>query len=310
MKKQFPLAVIAINNKLLSRIYFIITVCCCHINIATAQGCTVDAGNDLTVRSGDPTTLTPTVTGTAPFTFVWSPAGSLSDPSLQFPTATPSTTTDYTLMVTDAAGCIGTDVVQVQVNALPNVTLTLPVNDVCEGQSITTLSGGSPAGGNYSGVAVSGTNFDATVAGVGTYTIRYIFIDGNGCVDFDTDIITVHPLPPVLLSVTVSTTTPTCNGMADGTATAIGTGGTAPYTYLWSNGATSSSISGLSAGTFSVTITDAINCNANVMTTIEESITECVPIPTMGQWGLISLSLLLLIFGVQTIKQHESVLVC
>lgn len=58
------------------------------------------------------------------------------------------------------------------------------------------------------------------------------------------------------VSVTVTGTNVACFGGNNGTATAIGSGGWAPYTYLWSNGATSATITGLTAGTYSVTATD------------------------------------------------------
>lgn len=58
------------------------------------------------------------------------------------------------------------------------------------------------------------------------------------------------------VSVTVSSTNVTCFGLNNGTATAVGSGGWAPYTYLWSNGATSATITGLAPGSYSVTATD------------------------------------------------------
>ncbi len=58
------------------------------------------------------------------------------------------------------------------------------------------------------------------------------------------------------VSVTVTKTDITCAGAHNGTATAVGSGGWAPYTYLWSNGATTATITGLGPGTYSVTATD------------------------------------------------------
>jgi hypothetical protein len=58
------------------------------------------------------------------------------------------------------------------------------------------------------------------------------------------------------VTVTVTGTNIGCNGGNTGTATAIASGGWAPYTYLWSNGATTQTITGLSVGTYSVTVTD------------------------------------------------------
>jgi hypothetical protein len=59
--------------------------------------------------------------------------------------------------------------------------------------------------------------------------------------------------------VTVTSTNPTCNGGINGTASATPTGGTAPYTYLWSNNATTAAVTGLVAGSYAVTVTDALS---------------------------------------------------
>ena len=53
-----------------------------------------------------------------------------------------------------------------------------------------------------------------------------------------------------------------CFGACDGAVNASAANGTAPYSYSWSNGATTQAISGLCAGTYSVTVTDATGCNA------------------------------------------------
>lgn len=57
--------------------------------------------------------------------------------------------------------------------------------------------------------------------------------------------------------VTVTAVAPTCSGGSNGTAAATPTGGVAPYTYKWSNNATTPSVSGLVAGNYAVTVTDA-----------------------------------------------------
>ena len=62
-----------------------------------------------------------------------------------------------------------------------------------------------------------------------------------------------------------------CNGGSDGSASASATGGSGADTYLWDNGATTASISGLAAGTYCCTITDsAYGCTAYVCVTITE----------------------------------------
>jgi carbohydrate binding protein with CBM6 domain/type IX secretion system substrate protein/SprB-like repeat protein len=60
------------------------------------------------------------------------------------------------------------------------------------------------------------------------------------------------------LSLTASATDASCNGGSDGTATTSVGGGYAPYSYLWSNGATGKDVNGLAAGSFTVTVTDEI----------------------------------------------------
>ena len=97
----------------------------------------------------------------------------------------------------------------------------------------------------------------ASITGVtaGTYSITVT--DNNGCTDSSSTTITE---PAVLIAASVVDSNVTCNSFADGGATASATGGSMPYTYLWSNSATTASITGVTAGTYTVTITDANAC--------------------------------------------------
>ena len=73
------------------------------------------------------------------------------------------------------------------------------------------------------------------------------------------------------LTVNLSSTNVLCNGQCNGTATATTSGGTVPYTYLWSTtGQTTSAVSGLCPGTYSVTVTDALGFTAMATDTITE----------------------------------------
>jgi hypothetical protein len=65
------------------------------------------------------------------------------------------------------------------------------------------------------------------------------------------------------LDVTVSATGETCAGLCNGTVEAMVTGGATPYSYLWSGGETSSSLSGLCAANYSVTVTDELGCEVS-----------------------------------------------
>ena len=68
-------------------------------------------------------------------------------------------------------------------------------------------------------------------------------------------------------------------GSSYGTATVLASGGTGTYTYLWSNAATTASITGLTAATYTVTVTDANGCKKTCSSVVGEP--ACTP-PTVG----------------------------
>ena len=94
------------------------------------------------------------------------------------------------------------------------------------------------------------------------YTIQ---VNSNGCMESTNVTVTVNDL-----AVSCAKTDVTTNGGTDGTASTSATGGTAPHTYLWSNGETSANITGLTAGDYTVTVTDLSGCTANCMVTITQ----------------------------------------
>jgi gliding motility-associated-like protein len=90
--------------------------------------------------------------------------------------------------------------------------------------------------------------------------------DANGCTG-TTSIVIPEPTP---VSVTAVSTNVICIGGSDGTGTALGAGGTSPYTFQWSNGTQSAFVNNLSAGTHNVTVTDANGCTATTSITVTE----------------------------------------
>jgi hypothetical protein len=86
----------------------------------------------------------------------------------------------FTVTFTDGNGCEATSApLTVTVDALPTVSLS-SLGSTCENYAPFSLSGGSPAGGDYTGSGVSANNFDPSV-GAGVYSITYTYTDGNGC---------------------------------------------------------------------------------------------------------------------------------
>lgn len=93
---------------------------------------------------------------------------------------TPATTTAYTVYGLDANGCTDTDTLTIIVNN-PTATLSLQLDTACTTGGSITLGGESPAGGTWSGTAVTGNSFDPVAAGVGMHAITYTYTDPNGC---------------------------------------------------------------------------------------------------------------------------------
>lgn len=136
---------------------------------------TVNLGADV-VQCGGSVTLN---AGNAGATYAWS-----NNATTQTINVTTSAT--YTVTVTNSSGCTGTDAVTVTINALPQVTFSLPADTFCTTDGNVTLTGGLPTGGTYSGNGVSNGVFSPST-GAGSYVITYSYTDGNGCSNTATD---------------------------------------------------------------------------------------------------------------------------
>jgi hypothetical protein len=171
----------------------------------------------------------------------------------------------YTVTVASnsGAGCSKTFTVTLTANPAIIANAT-PVNVLCNGASTgsvnLTVSGGTPGytytwtrtGGGYSATT---QNINGLPAGIYNVTVT----DSKGCTQTASATVT----QPDAITVTPSITNLTCNGQSTGSITLVPdlvTGGLPPYTYLWSNGSASPTISNLAAGSYSVTVTDANGC--------------------------------------------------
>ena len=144
---------------------------------------------------------------------------------------------------------------------------------VCASETSATLGGASPSGGVYSGTGVTDNGngldftFDATATGAGMTTITYTLDDQSVNVQLE---VTASPGASVAVVSNYNGQDISCAGASDGEVSVGVMGGTLPYTYLWSNGATSEIVSGLSAGTYSVTVTDGNACVGTSSITVTE----------------------------------------
>jgi len=209
---------------------------------------------EITHMDGHNGTATATASGgTQGYTYLWSTGATTT-------TITGLAAKTYTVTATDSHGCTGSN----------NITINQP-------NCLFFLSE------NYTNVSCYGGNNGVIIVGIHQCTgiVTYIWNDGattkirnglsagtysvtatdeNGCVAYNTIVI---QQPSSAVSVSMSKTDVTSNGGSNGTATATASGGTPGYTYLWSNGGTTSTISNLTAATYTVTVTDSHGCAAS-----------------------------------------------
>jgi hypothetical protein len=191
-------------------------------------------------------------------TFLWNTGASL-------PSITVGITGQYDVTVTNSYGCQSADTVQV--NVAPSISLSAAgTNVTCNGLgngAVTLTVGGGTPGFTY--LWNNGTTTQ-NLSNVGPGTYNVTVTDALGCTANASTAIT----QPAALTQSISGTNVTCNGAADGTATFTVGGGSPGYTYLWSNGATTSAITNLGPGTYTVTATDANGCTVSNSRTITE----------------------------------------
>ncbi len=197
--------------------------------------------------------------GTSGYTYLWSNGSSDQNPNGLAKGI-------YSVTVTDSKGC--TTTANATVSEPSSLSITNTIADVkCYGGSsgsvTINISGGvGPYSYDWSDLAGTTDPKDRSSLAAGDYSL--VVTDNHGCVKSAT--VTVGSASP--LSVVVNTTDRTCL-IANGSAFAQVSGGTGPYTYLWSSGgATTNSITGLDVGSYTVTVTDANLCVASDTKTI------------------------------------------
>jgi hypothetical protein len=147
----------------------------------------VQAGSSSAICAGQSVTLS----ASGALSYVWSGTGILSGGNTATPLVAPASSTSYIVTGTDADGCTGSDTVNITVNALPVVLFSISNDSVCITDAPVQLTNAAPAGGSFSGTAVSGNTFDPSLATAGVYAIAYSYTDANGCTATATDSVVV-----------------------------------------------------------------------------------------------------------------------
>ncbi|MEZ4985469.1 MAG: SprB repeat-containing protein [Saprospiraceae bacterium] len=188
--------------------------------------------------------------GTAPYSVSWSNGAS------GFSIAGLSAG-NYQYTITDATGCSMSSNIYVGQPALIQANVTRQNNNCrFDTQGALTLNptGGTPPYSFHWSTGATSATINNLPAGPYSYTIT----DSRGCTRAGS--ISVLANDPVVANPTVRDVL--CYGMPEGGAMLQPSGGVPPYTFAWSNGATSANVDNLMAGTYSYTVTDAVGCTA------------------------------------------------
>jgi hypothetical protein len=200
----------------------------------------LDGGYDLIVSGGS-----------TPFSFVWSNAA-----------ITGVLAGAYSVTVTDSAGCSETLAINIDSLSgpvIPLIVTSTVTDELCFGDNngaidISVTGGVAP----YTYVWNLGdTTQDLTNIPAGTYFVTVTDSDTSST----TDSIVVGGNPEIVI--TSILTPPTSGSATDGALDVSVSGGTAPYSYLWSNAMTTEDIMNLGVGSYSITVTDALGCFAS-----------------------------------------------
>ncbi len=226
-------------------------------------GITIASHNNVSCNGGTGSATANAATGgISPYTYSWSPSGGTNL------TASSLSAGTYTIKVTDNNGCTSTASLTITQPNVLAITIASHNNVLCHGGT-GSITANTPTGGTspytYTWTPSGGTNITASGISAGTYTITVK--DNHGCSATASATIT----QPTQLNITANTTANvTCGGGNNGSVSSTASGGTSPYTYAWSGGGTNSTKTGLSAGTYTITVTDKNGCTATASTIITQ----------------------------------------
>ncbi|HEY1646083.1 MAG TPA: hypothetical protein VGF75_07030, partial [Candidatus Saccharimonadales bacterium] len=225
--------------------------------------------------------------GTSPYTYLWTPTSQTTA------TATGLSIGTYAVSLTDSNGCTATSSVSITQPPQLTASIATPTYPLCYGQTGSAVSSG--IGGKspytYSWSPIGGTNATGTGLTAGTYTVTVK--DNNGCTATTSIVITQ---PTAVAGSIIAITYPVCNGQT-GSATVKATGGVPGYKYLWSPSAQTTTLAtGLLAGVYTATITDASGCIGTATASITQptqvvaTIATIVDPPCNGNLGSATVS--------------------
>ncbi len=216
--------------------------------------------------------------GVAPLTYVWS-----HDANLNAPQADNLAAGDYTVTITDFNGCAFELTATVATSPEPTLSLGSVTDSQCtdDNGTATVIPGGGMAPYNYTWSHATGLNTPTlNDLASGNYTVTVI--DANGCTDAVSFTIGFVSGPS---GITATTLTATTCGLDNGSIALQTQGGTAPYAYTWADFPTESTgnLTGLAAGDYAVTATDANGCTSSATFTVGGSLIPSVSVASQTE---------------------------
>lgn len=215
--------------------------------------------------------------GAAPFTVMWTGPNGYSSSNTSINALSAG---EYQAAVTDANGCSASAIAMLTEPPVLSATaqaFSWPggSNITCAGASDGSIDLGIAGGiAPYSINWTDGLGYTATaedIDGLSAGGYQAVITDANGCI---TDAFAVITAPdPILLTAQaalINNSNVSCYGAVDGSVDATVIGGSAPYSFAWSNGAATEDLNGIGAGTYTLTITDAHGCASSVSITLDE----------------------------------------
>jgi gliding motility-associated-like protein len=191
--------------------------------------------------------------GTAPYSFLWSNGVTSED-------ITGLNAGSYSVSITDANGCNVVNAANtVNASGLPAITVSSSVDPTCNGYndgsiSLNVSGGSAPYSFNWN-AGLNGQNLSGLDGGIYNVTVT----DALGCTSTLSSITLTEPAAIVLSSIVL--TDANCEN-SDGSINYTVSGGAGtPFSFNWSNSATTQNLTGLSSGTYNLTVTDANGCN-------------------------------------------------
>jgi gliding motility-associated-like protein len=201
------------------------------------------------------------VGGAGGYTYSWSEGGFLTA------NITGLHPGDYTVTVRDVNNCSEIVTETVGFFGAGTVSITQLQDILCYGETTAVMTSQMSDGTlpfTYAWSVAGQNSANLSGQGAGSYSVS--ISDVYGCSGTATQIVT----QPLQIDVSISSVDILCRGESDGSATVNVAGGIYPYVYAWDNGSTSSHISSLSAGTYSVTVKDINNCTMSEFVVINQ----------------------------------------